>query len=376
MLAGMSITARYGLVDLFSRPFDQPLADDEFNRIALRVFGQQFEHNRPYALFCERRGRTPATVEHWTMIPAVPTAAFREVDLVTGDVHDADVVFRTSGTTGGPEKRGVHYIPDVAIYHISLIPNFAGCVLPDGAELTMLSLVPSPGEMPDSSLAHMIDVVMERLGAADSACYATVANGIDDGALADRLREAELADAPVCMLGTSFAFVHWLDRLAGRGERFSLPAGSRLMDTGGYKGRSREVAEDDLRQLYHEYLGIRPTHCVNEYGMTEMCSQFYDSTLRDDVRGVDRPRRKLVPPWVRTRVVDPQTLEPLEPGQRGLLQHIDLANAGSVLAIQTEDAGTLVDGGFLMHGRTPGATPRGCSIAMDVLLEAVQPQQS
>lgn len=376
MLAGMSITARYGLVDLFSRPFDQPLADDEFNRIALRVFGHQFEHNRPYAAFCDRRGRTPATVEHWTMIPAVPTAAFREVDLVAGDARDADVVFRTSGTTSRPEKRGVHHVLDLAIYHISLIPNFAGCVLPDGAELTMLSLVPSPSEMPDSSLAHMIDVVMERLGTADSACYATVANGIDDGALADRLREAELDGTPVCILGTSFAFVHWLDRLAGHGERFSLPAGSRLMDTGGYKGRSREVAEDELRRLYHEYLGIRPTHCVNEYGMTEMCSQFYDSTLRDKVRGVDRPRRKLVPPWVRTRVVDPQTLEPLEPGQRGLLQHVDLANAGSVLAIQTEDTGTLVDGGFLMHGRTPGATPRGCSIAMDVLLGAVQPQQS
>ncbi|CAN5772095.1 coenzyme F390 synthetase [soil metagenome] len=375
MLAGMSITARYGLVDLFSRPFDQPLADDEFNRIALRVFGHQYEHNRPFAGFCDRRGRTPATVEHWTMIPAVPKAAFREVDLVVGAASDADAVFRTSGTTRGPEKRGVHHVPDVAIYHISLIPNFAACVLPDGAELTMLSLVPSSAELRDSSLARMIDVVMDRLGAADSACCATVAHGIDDDALADRLRGAELDGAPVCILGTSFAFVHWLDRLARRGEHFRLPPGSRLMDTGGYKGRSREVAEDDLRRLYHERLGIRPTYCVNEYGMTEMCSQFYDSTLRDDVHGVDRPRRKLVPPWVRTRVVDPQTLDPLEPGLRGLLQHVDLANAGSVLAIQTEDVGMLVDGGFLMYGRTAGATPRGCSIAMDLLLEAVQPQQ-
>jgi hypothetical protein len=371
--AGRAIRA--SLVDLFSQPLDDPLDDGTFNDMALRIFAYQHEHNHPYAAFCDSRGRTPDKVDHWTQIPAVPTAAFKEVALVAGKPDDAEVVFRTSGTTHGPEKRGLHYVLDVSIYHFALIPNFAGCVLPDGAELAMLSLVPPSADMPDSSLAHMVGVVLERLGARDSAFYATASHGIDDVRLGAALREAERSGAPVCILGTSFAFVHWLDRVAARGERFSLSHGSRLMDTGGYKGRSREVDEDQMRQRYHEMLGIAPSHAVNEYGMTEMCSQFYDSSLRDADRGKHGERRKLVPPWVRTRVVDAETLQPAPAGTTGLLQHFDLANAGAVLAIQTEDLGVAVPGGFRLLGRVRGAPPRGCSIAMDELLGAVERQR-
>jgi hypothetical protein len=359
------------LVDFFQHPIDEAIDDDAFNRAALRVFHYQFNRNRAYAAFCVRRERTPDDVNHWTAIPAVPTAAFKEVPLVTGGPEDADTVFRTSGTTGGAEKRGVHYVLDVSIYHFSLIPNFAACVLPDGAELRLLSLIPPGAELPDSSLSHMVSVLVDRLGAPESGFFASASHGIGDERIAAALEQAQADDAAVCLLGTSFAFVHWLDRLAARGERYALPEGSRLMDTGGYKGRSREVHADEMRRRYHELLGVPPSHCVNEYGMTEMCSQFYDSVLRDVVRGRDRPRQKLVPPWVRTRVVDPETLEPLPHGQIGLLQHLDLANVNSVMAIQTEDAGFAVDSGFHLLGRAPGATPRGCSIAMDLLLDAV-----
>jgi hypothetical protein len=362
------------LVDLFSRSIDDPLPDEEFNRIALRVFAWQFARNAPYSAFCTRRGRTPAAVSHWTDVPALPTAAFKEVALVAGDAAAADVVFRTSGTSMGTEKRGLHHVLDVSIYHFSLIPNFAACLLPDGAELRMLSLIPPATEIPDSSLSHMASVVLDRLGAPDSAFHATAARGIDDVTLHDALVAAERDDAPVCLLGTSFAFVHWIDRLAARNVRYRLPRGSRLMDTGGYKGRSREVEESAMRDLYAEHLGITADYCVNEYGMTEMCSQFYDSTLRDAVRGRAGERRKLVAPWVRTRVVDPETLQPIAHGETGLLQHFDLANVHSVMAVQTEDLGYLTGDGFRLLGRAPGAAPRGCSIAMDMLLEAVQKQ--
>jgi hypothetical protein len=364
------------LVDLFARSIDEPLDDAHFNRIALRVFAWQFARNAPYAAFCRRRERTPETVTDWTDIPVVPTAAFKEVALVAGDAAAADAVFRTSGTTRGPEKRGTHHVLDLSIYHFALIPNFAACVLPDGAELRMLSLVPSADELRDSSLSHMVAVVLERLGSPDSGFFATAAQGIDDEKLHAALQDAERDGTAVCILGTSFAFVHWLDRLAERGVRYRLPDGSRLMDTGGYKGRSREVDEGAMRALYAERLGVSDTHCVNEYGMTEMCSQFYDSTLREATRGRPGERRKLVPPWVRTRVVDPETLAPLPHGETGLLQHFDLANVGSVLAVQTEDLGCLAGDGFRLLGRAPGATPRGCSIAMDLLLEAVQQRRS
>jgi hypothetical protein len=107
--------------------------------------------------------------------------------------------------------------------------------------------------------------------------------------------------------------------------------------------------------------------------MTELCSQYYDSTLAERAaRGVAGPRRKLEPPWARVRVVDPDTLQPLPHGQAGLLQHVDLANLGSVMTVQTEDLGRRTEDGFLVIGRAGTAEPRGCSIAMDDLLSAVR----
>jgi len=165
--------------------------------------------------------------------------------------------------------------------------------------------------------------------------------------------------------------VHLLDTMHERGDRLKLPEGSRLMDTGGFKGERRELSPTDLRAHYRERLRIEPLFAVNEYGMTELLSQFYDGGLRD--LRLDRnvqTERKRIAPWVRTRAVHPDTLQPLPDGEVGLLQHFDLANIFSVCAIQTEDLGRVFADGFELLGRAPGATPRGCSIAMDMLLQA------
>jgi hypothetical protein len=361
---------RARLLDLFQRPFDDAIDDATFNDIALAVFDHQFARNSPYRAFCERRGRTPDTVISWDLIPAVPIAAFKAVALVAGSAADAEAVFRTSGTTRGRERRGEHHVLDLSIYRSALLPAFAACVLPDQARPLMLSLVPDADAAVDSSLSYMISTVMAQFGAPDSRTFASAHGGIAFADLAAALRAAQQAGRVVCLLGTSFAFVHWLDRLGAAGETFALPAGSRLMDTGGYKGRSREIDEGELRALYGRMLGVPPAACINEYGMTEMCSQFYDATLRDVALGRTGARRKVAPPWVRTRIVDPETLEPVPAGVRGLLQHHDLANLDSVAAIQTEDMAVALDDGFRLLGRAPGATPRGCSIAMDLLLEA------
>lgn len=356
------------LLEVFRRPVDRPLDDDEFDDLARDIFTFQFARNAPLAAWCRRRGVTPADVAHWSDIPAVPTAAFREVPLVAGDPGRAEASFRTSGTTAGEGHRGTHWMLDLAIYRAALRPVFAAWLLPDGARPPMFSLVPSAREMPDSSLAFMIDDIIAAFGAPGSGAFASVSAGLDIAGLSRGLDDAADAGKPVCLLGTSFSFVHWLDALESAGPRFRLPAGSRLMDTGGYKGRGREVDAETLRALYGERLGIPPEACVNEYGMTEMTSQFYDSTLRRP-----GPRRKTPPPWVRTRIVDPDTLHPLDdPAAPGLLRHIDLANLGSVMAIQTEDIGVRIDDGFQVLDRVAGSQPRGCSIAMDELLGAVR----
>jgi hypothetical protein len=366
------------IAQLFSHDLDTPVPDNLFNTLACDVFDFQFENNAPYAAYCQRRGVTPDRVTHWSEIPPVPTAAFREVPLVSGVVEDAQRVFRTSGTTRGRERRGAHHILDLHLYHEALLPMFAGYVLPDKRKLPFMSLVPYAAQVLESSLAEMITVSALRLGAPTSRSYLDPKHGILEAALEQALQQHIEDDRPVLLLGTSFAFVHWLDTLHERNVRFHLPEGSRLMDTGGFKGQSRVIPAEDLRIAYYDRLGVPPEFCVNEYGMTELCSQFYDSALRDTVLGRKpvRPGLKRPAPWVRTRVVDPETLEPLSEGEIGILQHFDLANLCSVIAVQTEDLGRMIGDGFETLGRAEGAAPRGCSIAVDLLLDAVRSQRS
>jgi hypothetical protein len=191
-------------------------------------------------------------------------------------------------------------------------------------------------------------------------------------ALQEAVRAAGEGASPILLLGTSFAFVHFLDAVVDSPARdWRLPAGSRLMETGGFKGRSREIPAEALRGDLARRFSIPETSIINQYGMTELGSQFYDSTLLDQ----SGPRRKLAPPWTRVRIIDPMSGQDVSPGEDGMIVIHDLANTGSVAAIQTADLGRLVpvasdvDAGFSIVGRFDGAEERGCSIATDIMLE-------
>ena len=361
---------RSTLLAVIGRGVGAPLGDDEFDALARAVFAHQYAANAPYRLYCDRRGATPSTVAHWMEIPAVPTDAFKAAALVAGDPADAVAVFRTSGTTAGRERRGAHHFVDLSLYDAALWQGFAAHLLPDGARPRIVSLVPHPRDAPDSSLSHMVGAVATELGADDAGWFVTPDGGIDHAGLAAALRRAEDEGAPVCIPGTAFALVHWLDALRDAGTRFRLPEGSRLMDTGGFKGRSREVTRDELYGAVRDRLGVDARWCVNEYGMTEMSSQFYDGTAGSAPAPADRLHAG--PPWVRTHAADPETLRPLPHGETGVLRHVDLANLHSVAAIQTADLGVTQPGGFRVLGRAAGAEARGCSLAMDDLLSALR----
>lgn len=359
---------RSELVRRFQAGADVPLPDDEFDGLARRVFAHNTEAVPAYDAYCRARGRTPERVGHWTEIPAVPTAAFKELPL-RDRTAAVERVFRTSGTTRGPERRGEHHVVDLELYRAALRPTFEAFLLPDGIRPRIASLMPPARAMPDSSLAFMISDVMDAYGAGRADAFAD-RNGLDYDALTEATDRAAAGGEPLLLLGTSSAFIHWLDRLEAADRTIDLPDGSRLMDTGGFKGAGRRVDPDQLRAAYRARLGIPAWACVNEYGMTELLSQYYDASLRDHGAGATRPPRKRGPGWLRSVAVDPETLEPIPAGEKGVLRHVDLANLYSVAAIQTEDLGRVDEHGLVLEGRAGGAPPRGCSIAMDMLLEA------
>lgn len=332
-----------------------------FDAWALRVFAHQYARNAPYRAFCERRGVSPDNVAVWDDVPPVPAAAFRHTDLICGT---AEAVFRTSGTTGGPQARGRHLIPALDLYRASAVTAFRRFLLPDGAVLPVLCLLPPPAERPDSSLIHMCAWVGEELGAGTE--WFGGPGGLDVARVADRLHVAEARGEAVLLSGPTAGFV----RLFDAGITVRLGPSSRLMDTGGAKGLSRPLSRAGFLRACWTHLGIAGYFCVNEYGMTELCSQRYDSVLDDRFAGRSLRARRLVgPPWLRTRVLDPDTLAPAPPGALGLLCHHDLANAGSVSVVLTEDMGRAVGGdGIAVVGRVPGAPPRGCGMLLADLM--------
>ena len=328
-----------------------------FDTWALRVFAHQFAHVAPYRAFCERRGATPDTVSSWEDVPPVPTAAFRTADLASGP---PEAIFRTSGTTGGSSSPGRHLVPHLDLYRASALAAFAHFVLPDAARLHALFLLPPPHERADSSLVRMCAWVAEELAA--SAEWFADRDGLDVPRLVARLRAMEASGEAVLLAGPTAGFV----RLFDAGAAVRLGPGSRIMDTGGAKGMTRPLSRAGFLRAGWTHLGIAGYFCVNEYGMTELCSQRYESTLRDRFAGRSlEPRRLVGPPWLRTRVLDPDTLAPVPPGTAGILCHHDLANAGSVSVVLTEDLGRSVgDDGIELLGRVPGAPPRGCGLLL------------
>ncbi|MBI3621384.1 MAG: AMP-binding protein [Nitrospirae bacterium] len=353
-----------------------------FDLLALEVFAYQYAKNRPYRLFCDRRGLKPDQITDWRRIPAVPTSAFKVADL-TCSPERPSTVFLTSGTTQGTERRGRHLIADLAPAHAAIVASAQAHLFPDlplssGRRLLILSLTPPPSQRQNSSLIHMIDLFMQRWGAPDSR-YLGQSDGLDGTVLTAALDRAVAEGQPVALIGTTAAFVRWFEQSAARGWRITLPFGSRLMDTGGRKGIDglQTVSLDaiDHRELFlatcERFLGL-PAHAViNEYGMTELSCQFYMGARAEALPRPPMPPYPkpiglyTIPPWVRVRVIDPATGDDVPPGQPGLLCHYDPANLHSVMAVQTDDLGMKPPGvidGFHLLGRVAGAELRGCSL--------------
>jgi hypothetical protein len=338
---------------------DAPADDARFERLALALFHLQVEQGSAYRRLCAAFGRDSRAVRHWREIPAVPTGAFKEARFAIFPPEATVRTFRSSGTSAS--ARGALELDDLTLYDASLEATFRAFICPD-APLRFLVLAPPAADAPDSSLSYMFARAVERMGTPASR-FLVDAHGWDpDRAIA----ELRAAHESLVLAGTAFAFVHLLDRLAARGEKLELPEGTRVMETGGFKGRSRELAREDLHGEISARLGVPLTRIVNQYGMCELASQFYEATLRTGEYG----DVKTVPPWVRVRVVDPVTQEDVAEGERGVLAIYDLANVGSVQALLTSDLGELAAGGFRVFGRLRGAEARGCSLAADALLGA------
>jgi hypothetical protein len=338
---------------------------EPFDALALDVARFQRRFVPGYARLCGARGADLDRAARAADAPGVPADAFKLTSVFAFDAVDAAVTFRTSGTTVG--ARGSHPMRHTRSYDAAALAFGRAMLAPDlagGAEVILLG--PSVDDAPDSSLTHMCALFARALSRGTPAGF--VRDGaIDLHALGARVRALD-GGAPAVVLATSFALVHLLDALGdGRSGALALPPGSRVMQTGGFKGRSREVSAEALRRDVARLFAIAESDVVSEYGMTELSSQFWERTIVD-------PRAPhgvyAEPPWARVVPVDPISLAPVPSGEIGIARIEDLANVDSAFAVVTQDRVRRAPalGGFELLGRAPGAPPRGCSIALDEML--------
>lgn len=311
-------------------------SEGSFSALAQRIHAFQFTGNLPYRAFCHLRG-VGNEIENWTQIPAVPQHAFKVSRVATFPESETVREFRTSGTTG--EGYGCHFFRDLTLYEAA-IP--AGWQLLDIDHLPKFVLTPSPLEALHSSLSFM----MSRLVKNESSSFYMSGGCLDEPRLR---RDIATTDSPVLILGTALALFHLMETGSAP---LTLPPGSHILETGGYKGSGRTLTKSAFYQQLSAFFDVSESNVINEYGMTELSSQFY-------ARGLDTLHRS--GDWIRARVVHPISREEVRVGEVGILQLFDLANVGSVLAIQTEDLAMKEDSGFRLIGRDPAAAARGCS---------------
>ena len=329
----------------------------DFEALALRLFAYQYEHIKVMGALAKQAGRTPDTVTRWQDIPPVPTTAFKQTLMFAG--KEPTRVFESSGTSGDARSRAAFSATGLELMDVAIRANAERCFLNDGRATRILVLAPAPELAPQMIMAWGMQRLVECYGLPGSGFFIG-SKGLDARGL---IRALQSTETPVTVIGATFGFVHLLDEFAHSGTRFYCAEGSRTMDAGGFKGRSRVVSRSEMEGLMTDRLEIPAQRQVNLLGMTELASQFYDGVL---AQGSASPRRKLSPHWTRTRVLDPRTLTP---ASRGILVHLDLANVERPFAIRSDDIGECDAQGWNILGRASHADPKGCSLTVEEYLQ-------
>ncbi len=303
----------------------------------LEVFRFQYQHNEVYRRFAALTGRTPEKVRRVEEIPFLPVEMFKNYQVVSaGPPYDA--VFRSSGTTGMAFSR--HYVKNLVLYRESFLRGFEMFYGPV-SQYVILALLPSYLEREGSSLVYMVSELIRRSGKAESGFY--LKNTED---LIRQMEKSERAGQKTVLIGVSFALLDLAETV-----RMNLKH-TIVMETGGMKGRRKEITRMELHEKLMEAFGVDVIH--SEYGMTELLSQAYS-------KGEGKFR---TPPWMKILIRDSEDpLAYLPAGKTGGINIIDLANIYSCSFLATQDLGKINDDGtFDVLGRFDNSDVRGCNL--------------
>lgn len=309
----------------------------QFEEVALAIFNYQYQHNNVYRKFCDYLGKSVKTVNQLTDIPFLPIEFFKSHQVVCGS-KKPEAIFESSGTTQSQTSK--HFVPDLSLYEQSYLKAFSLFYGPV-ENYCILALLPSYLERKGSSLVYMVNDLVKQSNHPDSGFYL---HNLEE--LHHKLSDLEQKGTKTLLIGVSFA-------LLDLAEQFPMPLKSTIiMETGGMKGRRKELIREELHLILTKAFGVQTIH--SEYGMTELLSQGYSQG-----HGIFRS-----PPWMKILTRDSE--DPLSfqmEGKTGGINVIDLANLHSCSFIATQDLGkTLPDDSFEVLGRFDNSDVRGCNL--------------
>lgn len=309
----------------------------EFQRITMKVYRFQYENNTVYKQFCDLLTRTPETVKNTLDIPFLPIEFFKSKTILS-NTAPIQTTFTSSGTTGVITSK--HHVTDLSIYESSYLKAFSQ-FYGNIEDYAVLALLPSYLEREGSSLIYMIDDLIKSSNHPDSGFYL---HNYDE--LAKKLIDLDNEGQNVLLVGVTYALLDLIEQYS-----FNLK-NTIIMETGGMKGKRKEMIREELHQLLCKGFGVSKIH--SEYGMTELLSQAY--SLGDGVFEC--------PPWMDIIIRDTEdALSFIDYGKTGGVNVIDLANLYSCSFIATQDLGKKYkDQSFEILGRFDHSDIRGCNL--------------
>ena len=311
--------------------------EQDFKSLALEIFNFQFENNPVYRSFCDLLYIHPSDVKAIEEIPFLPIQFFKSHEVLSAQ-SDVPITFTSSGTTGSTTSK--HMVTDLDLYKTSFTKGFEHFYGPI-ENYVVLALLPSYLEREGSSLIYMVDAMIKQSNHPESGFYL---NNLED--LKNQLIALDKKDTKVLLIGVSFALLDLIETFP-----FKLQ-NTIIMETGGMKGRRKELIRTELHKLLKDGFGVNTIH--SEYGMTELLSQAYSKG--DGIFNC--------PNWMRIVTRDTEDALSLQPfGKTGGINVIDLANINSCSFIATQDLGRVYkNGSFEVIGRFDHSDIRGCNL--------------
>lgn len=309
----------------------------EFIKVALKVFRYQYAHNAVYRKFCDLLHTDVAQVKTLEQIPFLPIEFFKSERVLSSD-DPVEITFTSSGTTGS--QTSSHLVTDLSIYEQSYLSAFAS-FYGNIENYTILALLPSYLEREGSSLIYMVEDLIKKSNNPDSGFYL---HNYDE--LIEKLVTLDNSGQNVILIGVTYALLDLVEK-----QNFQLQ-NTIVMETGGMKGKRKEMIREELHQILQNGFGVKSIH--SEYGMTELLSQAY--SLGEGIFSC--------PEWMHILIRDPEdALSYLDTERTGGINVIDLANLNSCSFIATQDLGKkLKNGDFEVLGRFDHTDIRGCNL--------------